>query len=66
MDYTDYYDDWFDCWNCGGEGRIEDECECTLVADQCHCQTPTPRKCNVCDGAGGWNDEPTPTQEDEG
>ena len=69
MGTIDIHDDWdwVECWNCSGEGSIEDECECTLVADQCYCETPTPRECYVCKGLGGWTDvtEPTTTQENE-
>lgn len=50
-------DDWVECWNCSGEGGFEDECECTTAADQCFCETSTPRKCPECKGMGGWTED---------
>lgn len=52
-DETDYvYDDWVDCWGCGGEGVIDGECTC--MQDTCCCLHPDPPVCNVCNGKGGW------------
>jgi hypothetical protein len=52
--YDDYIDDWIECWDCGGDGYYDDECECESIADQCFCETPTPRQCRTCKGEGGW------------
>jgi DnaJ-class molecular chaperone len=46
------YDDWIDCNQCGGEGVLDDECECETVADICSCAVPTPRTCPQCKGKG--------------
>lgn len=54
-DFDQIYDDWIECDHCGGEGRMEDECECECVADICFCETPRPRRCYMCRGAGGWH-----------
>ncbi len=51
------YSEWIECWNCGGEGYIEGECDC--MEDSCCCLNPTPPVCGVCKGRGGWNEEPT-------
>ena len=43
-DYNDNFSDWVECWNCGGEGRVEDDDP----------WWPTDTKCEICKGAGGW------------
>lgn len=56
-DYHDSYDDWIECDQCGGDGYMDDECECETVVDICSCATPTPRRCRTCHGKGGWTNE---------
>ncbi len=56
--YYDYHH-WIECDECGGEGRLEDECECEAIVDICFCETPTPRRCWKCKGAGGWDEQDT-------
>lgn len=51
------FDDWCECWNCGGNGRVagcfEDTCCCTGDPEEPdYCCAPT--KCDVCRGHGGW------------
>lgn len=45
------YGDWIECWNCGGEGEIEDED--WQFAGEFY-------TCDICDGRGGWKREPGP------
>jgi hypothetical protein len=55
QDYDpDDFAPWIDCWQCGGEGEIEGDCDC--MEDSCCCLVPTPPRCDVCRGAGGWPD----------
>ncbi len=44
-------DEWVECWNCGGEGEIEDED--WQFAGDFYC-------CDICDGHGGWRRIPGP------
>lgn len=39
-----------DCWNCGGSGEIEGECDCG--EDTCCCAEPSPPPCSHCLGHG--------------
>lgn len=52
----DYMDDAYDnseeCWDCGGEGFDDLECECEAFEDICMCAEPTPRRCRTCGGSG--------------
>lgn len=48
QDYCDEMDGFWDCPYCGGEGYIEDSCECETVVDICFCANPKPRKCEHC------------------
>lgn len=44
-------DEWIECENCGGEGRLHDcgeDC-CCLDTEGSLCDP-----CNTCDGHGGW------------
>jgi hypothetical protein len=50
--------DWIDCWDCGGEGILDDECTCQSVADICCCLHPEPADCRTCRGRGGWPRKP--------
>ena len=36
--------EWVDCWNCGGDGHIEDD-DPFWPADE---------TCEICEGKGGW------------
>tara|TARA_R110000751_G_scaffold146094_8_gene249976 strand:- start:552 stop:785 length:234 start_codon:yes stop_codon:yes gene_type:complete len=47
----DAYIDQDECWQCGGQGVL-DECECETVVDLCCCDPPTPRRCPQCKGTG--------------
>lgn len=44
--------EWADCWNCGGEGWLQDTCTC--MDDTCCCAEPDPQTCGHCGGAGGY------------
>ena len=45
------YEDWVQCWQCGGEGVTHHEC----LDDTCVCLEPLPNvSCDVCRGDGGW------------
>lgn len=44
-----------ECWNCGGEGVIDDDCTC--MDDTCCCLYPVPPDCSVCGGAGFFERE---------
>lgn len=51
----DPYDDFEEdetCPTCGGEGVLDDECECQSVEDVCCCLNPVPPTCPYCCGAG--------------
>ena len=52
-DFNEFYDDWIECPNCGGEGFLDDRCECERIVDICFCENPTPQKCRQCNGEGG-------------
>lgn len=41
-----------DCPTCGGQGVLDDECECEAIEDVCCCLHPTPRRCTDCGGRG--------------
>ena len=43
--------DWIECWNCGGEGRLD-----SCFEDTCVCLDPPccTNRCDVCGGNGGW------------
>lgn len=43
---------WAPCWNCEGEGVI-DEGDCTCGEDTCCCLSPEPPICCHCAGRGG-------------
>ncbi len=48
---TSPYDEWEDCWNCGGEGYSDHDCG----EDCCVCLHPENNvPCDVCGGDGGW------------
>lgn len=51
-DPLDYYDNDEICPDCGGEGRLYDECTCMSVADTCCCLYPEPPICRECNGRG--------------
>ena len=40
----DDIDGWIECWNCGGEGWVEDD-DPEWQANE---------KCEICEGRGGW------------
>ena len=46
------YDDWIVCWQCGGEGELED-----CFEDTCVCTNPPClwKPCDICKGDGGWS-----------
>ena len=44
-------DEWVECWQCVGEGRVESCMEDTCVCVDPPCCTST---CDICKGAGGW------------
>jgi hypothetical protein len=46
--------DWQDCDDSAGTGEDESMCECELTVDICLCAQPTPIRCEICDGDGGW------------
>lgn len=56
IDFSEF-DEWIDCWVCGGEGVLDDECTCQSVVDTCCCLAPTPPVCRECGGNGGWPKE---------
>jgi hypothetical protein len=37
-----------ECPRCGGEGFLDDECECSAFEDTCCCAELTPRECPDC------------------
>lgn len=43
---------WVTCWNCGGEGFHDGDCECGEFEDTCCCAEPTPPLCRECRGKG--------------
>ena len=43
---------WVSCWNCGGAGYHEGECECQSFEDVCCCADPEPPMCRECKGEG--------------
>lgn len=47
--------EWIDCWQCWGEGGWHDCGEST-----CCCSAPDEltKRCDVCDGEGGWMGDP--------
>lgn len=51
------FEEWVECWDCGGEGYHTDACECEAFEDTCCCAEPTPPICRTCKGKGGWNAE---------
>lgn len=52
-EYTDHgY--WVDCWQCGGDGELEDCFEDTCVCVDPPCYTT---RCDICRGKGGWYSE---------
>jgi hypothetical protein len=54
----DEFEDWIDCWKCGGEGYTDHDCG----EDCCCCLNPEPNvRCDECDGKGGWK-RPAPDQ----
>ena len=57
----DFFEDWIECWNCGGEGRIggcfEDTCCCLGDPDDPD-TCCAPRRCDVCRGKGRWKRPP--------
>lgn len=40
------------CPWCGGEGVLDDECECQVIEDTCMCLFPIWRVCPECKGRG--------------
>jgi hypothetical protein len=44
------YDDWIECWSCGGEGERFGYCVCQ--EDTCCCLHPIPPECDICNGTG--------------
>ncbi len=47
----DEFEDWIDCWNCGGEGYSDHDCG----EDTCCCLHPEDNVvCDICHGNGGW------------
>lgn len=51
-DYFDDHDEWVECWQCGGDGLLED-----CFEDTCVCLDPPciEKRCDVCRGKGGWS-----------
>lgn len=55
----DEFEDWIDCYNCGGEGYSHHDCG----EDCCCCLNPEDNVvCDICEGKGGWKRQPL-TQE---
>ena len=49
--YDEYFGDYVECWNCGGEGYSHHDCG----EDCCCCLSPYDNvRCDICDGKGGW------------
>lgn len=48
---TDEYEEFVECWQCGGEGRLEDCMEDTCVCIDPPCMW---QRCDICGGKGGW------------
>lgn len=52
------YDDWVECWQCFGNGRLAGCFEDCCVGADCDPEDPdffcSPSKCDVCKGKGGW------------
>lgn len=57
QEVSDYFDyaPWTECWECGGEGRVNVGCidGACLDQDDPHCPDCS-RRCDVCHGKGGW------------
>lgn len=58
----EYEPEWVECWQCGGDGFVSscfEEFACIDPDEGCEdCQ----RKCDVCEGGGGWD---RPDEDDE-
>lgn len=63
MDELADYENWIECWQCGGCGKVgscfEDTCVCYGDPDDPD-TCCAPRKCDVCYGKGGWKHEDVP------
>ena len=55
----DDYGDHVECWNCGGEGALADCFDGMCVDAEEGCDDCM-RRCDVCEGKGGWPREPEP------
>ena len=55
----DDYDDWVECWQCGGNGMLAGCFEDTCCGADCDPEDPdyccASSRCDVCRGQGGWN-----------
>ena len=61
MSEHEYEGPWVECWQCFGHGKVGGCFEDTCTGANCDPEDPDfccwPRKCDVCDGKGGWEIE---------